>query len=403
MKRKYNMILLESMMLSKKIQLTEEACVFPDGWNQAKGDAFRQWFNKQYPSKSDELSLDPTGPFDNTTIKNAFCWKPDGLQTAGDKYLGTAGYEPTTVLGWPLKYYLIAVIGIVVVSGIGFMWWFKIRRAALLARAVKDGIKNYKGDKAELLHDTIEAVRDPSKRRNIIRKIIDRDPENKLTTAEEKEKIEEFANNPGAFEKTLDELHKLYLEEFKAGRLTADEYIRAVRMNPNSVEARALRAIERARKKTGNKSYWPKKNIEKRNIRKKLGLKPVKSNPKLFYKLIGNSDDLSNSWFLFKSSSRGGITQQAIDRAFSRALNSSNLPPSTSLPIKAGPSPSILYQRLKGAGKRLLAKHANAEQFPNINQWTIEMNRAGATPPVGPGDMARYIQDKALWDLIRGR
>jgi len=407
MKYNYDMTLLESMILSNKIRLTEASgpCILPDDWNQEKGDAFRAWFNKQYPSKSAELDLDPTGPFDNATIKSAFCWKPDGLETTGDKYLNTAGDEPMMLSGWPVRYYLIAAAALVVATGVGFVWWYKARRATRLAKAVIDGIKNYKGDKAELLHDTITSLNSTSKRQSIIQRIIKGDKKNQLTTTAEKEQIKQLANNPAAFEKTIDELHKLYLQEFKLGNLTADEYIRAVRMNPNSAEAKALKVIERAKKKSGNKGYWPSKNdLKKMRDRLKSNaskskektklFKPVISNPTLTYMAVG--DDVANTWFIFK----GNISKDSIDTAYRRALNNVNLGMKTAIMIKSGPGPSSLFKELNGNGKRLLAKHANAEKFPTLNQWTIEMNKAGASPQVSPGDISRYVKNLALWHLV---
>lgn len=404
MKHNYDMKLLESMILSNNILLTEAPCVFPDGWNQDKGDAFRAWFNGQYPSKSAEIKLDKTGPFDNAVIKSAYCWKPYGLETAGDLYMQTAGEEDYTIYGYPVRYYLIAAGLVVVAAGVGFVWWYKVRNATKLAKAVTNGIKNYKGDKADLLYDTITSFRDPAKRAQIIRKLTRGDKKNQLTSAEEKAQIEQLANNPDVVEKTVDKLHELYLQEFKLGNLTANEYIRAVRMNPNSVEAKALKAIERARKKSGNKQLWPSKQ-QYTKLKDKLkktkssnkSFKTVSSNPKLTYQVVGG-DNIENSWFHFKGN--GKVSQQSVATAYSRALNNANLPAREALIIKNGPGPASLENQLNGKGQYMLAKHANAETFPTINQWTIDMNRAGANPQVTPGDISRYIKHWATWHLV---
>jgi hypothetical protein len=40
--------------------------------NKVQGDLFRIWLNRYYPSYSDEIDLDATGEYDNTTIRKAF-------------------------------------------------------------------------------------------------------------------------------------------------------------------------------------------------------------------------------------------------------------------------------------------------------------------------------------------
>jgi len=50
-----------------------------------EGDKFRVWMNKSYPNTSKNLKLDPTGPFDNSNIKNAWNHKGTG-GIKGDLY-----------------------------------------------------------------------------------------------------------------------------------------------------------------------------------------------------------------------------------------------------------------------------------------------------------------------------
>jgi len=55
--------------------------------NVAEGNAFRQWFNKNYPGPTKTMKLDPTGSFNNSYITGAFNMKIPGGTTAGQQYL----------------------------------------------------------------------------------------------------------------------------------------------------------------------------------------------------------------------------------------------------------------------------------------------------------------------------
>jgi hypothetical protein len=404
------MKLMESMILSSKVLLTEAApCVFPAEWNADLGNKFRAWFNQRFPSQASTYKLDKTGPYDNATIKTAYCWKPAGLETAGDMFMRTAGEEEYTIGGWPIRFYLIAAALVVVGAGVGFIWWYKINRARKLAKQVTSGIKNYKGNKADLLYDTITSFKDPYKRQQIIRKLTKGDSENKLISAEEKAAIEKAMKNPGVTEKVIDELHALYLQEFKAGNLSANEYIQAVQMDTNSVEAKALRAIERARKKSGNKTAWPSKDqlknwktkqSNKKTNTPKRTYKPIE-NSKLTYYMNPAAEDLEKAWFHLK----GSVTPADVQTAINRTMTQLDLPFAQARQLRntAPLSVDAISERLNSEGTYMLAKHANAETFPSFNVWMREVNAAGVKPQVSPGDIARYAKNRAIWNLIHRR
>jgi hypothetical protein len=401
---------MESMILSSKVLLTEAApCVFPAEWNADLGNKFRAWFNQRFPSQASTYKLDKTGPYDNATIKTAYCWKPAGLETAGDMFMRTAGEEEYTIGGWPIRFYLIAAALVVVGAGVGFVWWYKINRARKLAKQVTSGIKNYKGNKADLLYDTITSFKDPYKRQQIIRKLTKGDSENKLISAEEKAAIEKAMKNPGVTEKVIDELHALYLQEFKAGNLSANEYIQAVQMDTNSVEAKALRAIERARKKSGNKTAWPSKDqlknwktkqTKQTTIAPKRTYKPIE-NSKLTYYMNPKSTDLEKAWFHLK----GSVTPDDVESAINRTMNQMGVSFKQSIQLRntAPLSAKAISKQLSSKGNYMLAKHANAQTFPSFNTWMRETNAAGAKPQISPGDMARYAKNRAIWNLIHRR
>lgn len=407
MKRNYDMALLESMILSNKIRLTEATCVFPDGWNQELGDKFRTWFLKTHPDKAKQLNLDPTGPYDNSTMLNAYCYNPYGLETAGDRFMmldsDEGGGAPDdwdfleiSPIGW-----LSIGIGCMVILGIGWLKYRKIKAGVRIAKEVAKQSKNYPGGKAQMLEDTLDTLKDKSKRSSFLNKFL----KSKSLTQEERKAAEAALENPGVISAEQKLIQGMLYQEFKNGNISASELIRITKMNPTSQEAQMLKAIDKARKKTGKRNAWPSKdNLKKMRDRLKSNaskskeksklFKPVTSNPKLSYMAVG--DDVANTWFIFK----GNVSKDSIDIAYRRALNNANLSFKEATVIKSGPGPSSLFKELNGNGKRLLAKHANAEKFPTLNQWTIEMNRAGASPQVSPGDISRYIKNLALWHLV---
>jgi hypothetical protein len=393
---------MESMILSSKVLLTEAApCVFPAEWNVDLGNKFRAWFNQRFPSQASTYKLDKTGPYDNATIKTAYCWKPAGLETAGDMFMRTAGEEEYTIGGWPIRFYLIAAALVVVGAGVGFIWWYKINRARKLAKQVTSGIKNYKGNKADLLYDTITSFKDPYKRQQIIRKLTKGDSENKLISAEEKAAIEKAMKNPGVTEKVIDELHALYLQEFKAGNLSANEYIQAVQMDTNSVEAKALRAIERARKKSGNKTAWPSKDQLKN-----WKTKQTTNAPKRQWSTVPSNSSMKfvedGNWYLFK-----GVASEKLTDAVSKSIRNiaktnqalANQSVKQQLNLKNTVT-DRLNSKLKLGTARMSKKYLSLNEYPSFEQYTADLRAAGVTDQI---DITRYITGQTLWRLARGK
>ena len=396
---------MESMILSSKVLLTEAApCVFPAEWNADLGNKFRAWFNQRFPSQASTFKLDKTGPHDNATIKTAYCWKPAGLETAGDLFMRTAGEEEYTIGGWPIRFYLIAAALVVVGAGVGFLWWYKINRARKLAKQVTSGIKNYKGNKADLLYDTITSFKDPYKRQQIIRKLTKGDSENKLISAEEKAAIEKAMKNPGVTEKVIDELHALYLQEFKAGNLSANEYIQAVQMDTNSVEAKALRAIDRARKKSGNKTAWPSKD-QLKNWKTKQSNKTTNT-PKRQWSAVPTNTSIKfaedGNWYLFKGNASEKLND-AIAKSIKNATKTNQSLANQSFLQRTNLTNTVtarLNSKLKSGNARMSKNYLSLNEYPSFEQYTADLRAAGVTDQI---DMTRYITGQTLWRLAKGK
>ena len=67
--KKYDITILENMILNDKYSLTEQGVPLTDT---TQSNKFRSWFIKTYPTKAMELNLDPTGPKDNATMQPIF-------------------------------------------------------------------------------------------------------------------------------------------------------------------------------------------------------------------------------------------------------------------------------------------------------------------------------------------
>jgi hypothetical protein len=411
MKRNYDMALLESMILSNKIRLTEAPCVFPAEWNQAKGDKFRAWFLKTHADKAKQLNLDASGPYNNSTMLNAYCYNPYGLETAGDRFMmlsadeGGGASDNWSPLGISPMGWLSIGIACMVVLGIGWLKYRKVKAGVRIAREVAKQAKNYPGGKAQMLEDALDTIKDKSKRGSYLSKFL----KSKSLTQEERKAAEAALENPGVISAEQKIIHGMLYEEFKNGNISASDLIDLAKMNPTSQEARMLKAIERARKKSGNKKLWPSedqlkkwktKQTNKRTNAPKRTYKPIE-NSKLRYYTNPKSTNFENAWFHLK----GSVTPADVETAINRTMTQMEVSfkQSAQLRSTATLSAEAISKRLSSKGNFMLAKHANAQTFPPFNTWMREMNAAGVKPQVSPGDMARYAKNHTIWNLIHRR
>ena len=408
MKRKNDMKLIEAMILSNKVLLTEALCVFPPEWNAELGNKFRVWFRQTYEQEAVRIDLDETGPYNNATVLKAFCYNPYGVETAGSKFMKTdadlgGGDDDWQLLGLN-GWQWLGIIAALAVFG-GLTWWKlrKIRMGVRLAKQAAQEAKNYPGGKAQMLEDAIDAAKDKSKRRDFLSKFL----KSKNLSKAEQEAAEKAMMNPGYITAEQKFLRQMALDEFKQGNITGDELIRI--NNLTGEDAKMIRAIDRARKKTNNKTAWPSKDqIKKWKTKQsnkttntpKRTYKPIE-NSKLTYYMNPAAEDLENAWFHLK----GSVTPADVQTAIDRTITQLDLPFAQARQLRntAPLSVDAISERLSSEGTYMLAKHANAPSFPSFNTWMREVNAAGVKPQVSPGDIARYAKNRTIWNLIHRR
>ena len=408
MKRKTDIQLIEAMILSNKVLLTEAPCVFPPDWNADLGNKFRVWFRQTYEQEAVKLDLDETGPYNNATVLKAFCYNPYGLETAGSKFMKTdadlgGGDDDWQVLGLNGWEWLGIIAAVAIIGGLAWWKFRKIKMGARLAKQAAEEAKNYPGGKAQMLEDAIGAAKDKSKRREFLSKFL----KSKNLSKAEQEAAEKAMMNPGYITAEQKFMRQMALDEFKQGNITAKELIRINKLKGE--DAKMIRAIDRARKKTNNKTAWPSKDqlknwktkqTNKTTNAPKRTYKPIE-NSKLTYYTNPKSTNFENAWFHLK----GSVTPDDVETAINRTMTQMGVSFKQSAQLRntASLSAEAISKQLSSKGNFMLAKHANAQTFPPFNTWMREMNAAGVKPQVSPGDMARYAKNHTIWNLIHRR
>jgi len=216
--------------------------------------------------------------------------------------------------------------------------------------------------------------------------------------------MEKAMNNPGVTEKVTDELHKLYFQQFKAGNLSANEYIAALGMNPNSAEAKALRAIDRARKKSGNKTAWPSKDQLKKWKTKQSN--KTTNTPKRQWSAVPTNTSIKfaedGNWYLFKGNASEKLND-AINNSIKNATATNQSLKNQSFLQRTNLRNTVtdrLNSKLKRGTARMSKNYLSLNEYPSFEQYTADLRAAGVTDQI---DMTRYITGQTLWRLAKGK
>jgi hypothetical protein len=400
MKRKNDMKLIEAMILSNKVLLTEALCVFPPDWNAELGNKFRVWFRQTYEQEAVRINLDETGPYDNATVLKAFCYNPYGMETAGSKFMKTdadlgGGDDDWQLLGLNGWQWLGIIAALATIGGLAWHKFRKIRMGVRLAKQAAQEAKNYPGGKAQMLEDAIDAAKDKSKRREFLSKFL----KSKNLSKAEQEAAEKAMMNPGYITAEQKFMRQMALDEFKQGNITAEELIRINKLTGE--DAKMIRAIDRARKKMNNKTAWPSKDQLKKWKTKQTIKAPkrqwraVPSNPSMKFAEDGN-------WYLFKGVASEKLTDAVIKSIRNVAKTNQRLA-NQSVKQQFELKNTVtdrLNSKLELGTARMFKKYLPLNEYPSFVQYTEDLRAAGVTDQI---DITRYITGQTLWRLAKGK
>jgi uncharacterized membrane protein len=394
--KKYDLNLLESMILDNNIILREQSLPFTDT---TQSNKFRLWFRKTYPSKANELDLDPTGPMNNPTIQQAWNFKPYDLDTttAGQEFskLGSSsggldsGILGLGISGWDLLFITATAVG--VVSGVavaGVSIWKKLQTLNKVRKTLPQYLKT-KGSGERLLKFLRgENGRDLDKLKQDIESSI------KLSK-KEKRAAKELLDNPGTVTAVKKVISKEYAQKLRRGEITAEQFIRETGVNPKGQAAREARKIEALQKKYGKmwKQAYEKQKQKEKNIKSDVPKRQWSAVP--FAPEIKFSAD--GGWYLFKSSN---VAAEKIDNAIKKSIITST----SNLSIKEqsmlrNAIKSNLTSKLHTGDARMSKKYLGLQQYPSFKQFEADLRAAGVTDKI---DMKRYITAQSLWRLAKG-
>lgn len=385
--KKYDITILENMILNDKYSLTEQGVPLTDT---TQSNKFRSWFIKTYPTKAMELNLDPTGPKDNPTMQQAWNYKPNDLDTttAGQEFSKLSsdaggldsGIAGLGIDGWDILYYAVyAVSGVIAIRIIKR----KFQTLGKITKSLPEYLKT-KGSGKRLMR-FLKSDRDIDRLKRNIDDALDLE-------AKEKRALKDVLDNPGMVTGMKRLISKEYAKKIRSGQMTADEFIIETGINPKGPTAREAKKIERLQKKYGK--FWKQayeKQKQKINFNApKRQWSNVPANPTIKF-----SEDAG--WYLFKSS---GVGSEKINNAVKQSIKNSvsNLSYKEQIAM-INTIESRLTNKLRAGDARMSKTYLGLNNYPSFQQYSSDLRAAGITDNI---DMNRYITAQSLWRLAKG-
>lgn len=385
--KKYDITILENMILNDKYSLTEQGVPLTDT---TQSNKFRSWFIKTYPTKAMKLNLDPTGPKDNATMQQAWNYKPNDLDTttAGQEFSKLSsdaggldsGIAGLGIDGWDLLYYAVyAVSGYIAIRIIKR----KFQTLGKITKSLPEYLKT-KGSGKRLMR-FLKSDRDIDRLKRNIDDALDLE-------AKEKRALKDVLDNPGTVTAVKRLISKEYAQKLRRGQMTADEFIIETGINPKGPTAREAKKIERLQKKYGK--FWKqayKKQKQKINFNApKRQWTSVPANPSIKF-----SEDAG--WYLYKSAGTGSEKiNNAVNQSIKNSVSNISLKEKLAM-INA--SESRLTNKLRSGNARMSKRYLGLNEYPSFQQYSADLRAAGVTDNI---DMNRYITAQALWRLAKG-
>ena len=215
------------------------ACTVPFK-NQSEGDAFRKWFRTRYPSQAASFGLDATGPFNNETIRKAFCWSSMGSDgtAAGKLYMqstSTSGNVFGNGTFSDTEIYIVSGMLIALVFG-GYLAFRATRSAYRFVKALPQLVK-----KKGAVDNVVDSIKNGTVLADLSKTI------DKLNLSErEKAELKSQIQEPGFGVQLEKELNLIMIEELKKGTISANDFINALNITDPAI-INKVNKIEQAR------------------------------------------------------------------------------------------------------------------------------------------------------------
>lgn len=404
----------KSTIKNHVMQLLEATCVVPFK-NQTEGDEFRAWFIKRYPAQAKTFDLDPSGPYNNETIRKAFCWSSMGSDgaTAGSLYTKskTSGDIFSGSTFSDMEIYII--IGMLIAIGVGGYLTFRAARSGYRFIKALPALVKKKG----AVDNVIDSIKNGTVLADL-NKTID-----KLNISEqEKAELKSQIREPGFGVQLEKELNLIMIEELKKGTISANDFINALNIDDPAI-INKVNKIEQAR--TPKTTTTPKSStgviskgagtvtgtVATGPSPKPSGTTPIHLQdvqlvgvPLGPVELIATSDLfalLGNvSWqqyqynmlskFLvdWQSKAGGSFADVGVMNIFEKLTNRLNHP-----------------RKNKNTSYRdniwMLKDHVNAEYFPSYGTWKKDLQDLGI--PLGVREFEEYQIQMCAWYLTKLR
>ena len=385
--KKYDITILENMILNDKYSLTEQGVPLTDT---TQSNKFRSWFIKTYPTKAMELNLDPAGPKDNATMQQAWNYKPNDLDTttAGQEFSNLSsraggldsGIADLGISGWDVLFVVAGAVGVV----FGIRSIVKsIKKLGKITKLLPEYLKT-KGSGKRLLRFLQSDRNIDQLKRNI-------DDALELK-AKEKQALKDALDDPGMVTGIKRLISKEYAKKLRSGQMTADEFIIETGINPKGPTAREAKKIERLQKKYGKfwkQAYKKQKQGIKSDVPKRQWTS-VPSNPSIKF-----SEDAG--WYLYKSAStESAKINNAVNQSIKNSVSDISLKEKIAL---MNASESRLTNKLRAGNARMSKRYLGLNEYPSFQRYSSDLRNAGVTDKI---DMKRYITAQALWRLAKG-